>query len=292
MRLADALTRTCDALRAAGLESPESEARILLEEAAGLTRVETLRDPHRELDVGVLTRLHAWTVERGEHVPLQYITGIADFYGRRFRVTPDVLIPRPETELVTEMALALWDEAPRRHGAALDLCTGSGAIAATLALERPGRRVAATDISRRALAVAQRNVQELEATHVTFHEGDLFAALDAARTSASPPPLRFGLLVSNPPYVESRAIATLPTDVREHEPHLALDGGGDGLDLIRRILHDAPAHLIRGAALVLEIGETHGDSVLELAAATSYYAEARVHPDLAGRPRILTAVLR
>lgn len=288
MRLADALTRTRDALRAALLDSPDAEARILLEEATGLSRVEVLRDPDRELDAGVLARLHAWTIERRQRVPLQYITGVADFHGRRFRVTPDVLIPRPETEWVTELALALWDDPARRDAPALDLCTGSGVIAATLALERPGRRVTATDISRRALAVAQRNVQELEATHVRFRHGDLFAALSDPAAA----PQRFGLLVSNPPYVETGVIATLPADVREYEPHLALDGGPDGLDLIRRIFRDAPAHLLPGAAVVLEIGESQGDSVLELARATSYYDGVRVQPDLAGRPRIVTAVLR
>lgn len=285
VRLADALARTRDALRAAGLESPEADARILLEEAAGLTRVETLRDPGRELDIAVLTRLHAWTVERCGGMPVQYITGIADFYGRRFRVTPDVLIPRPETELVTERALALWDDPARRDAPAIDLCTGSGAIAATLALERPGRRVVATDLSHVALLVARRNAQELETTHVTFHEGDLFAALPAGLPPA-------GVLVSNPPYVERGVIPTLPFDVREHEPHLALDGGEDGCDVIRRILAGAPAHLRPGAALVLEIGDTQGETVLELARAASYYSDARVLPDLAGRPRILTATLR
>ncbi len=285
MRLADALARTRDALRTAGLESPDADARILLEEASGLSRADTVRDPDRDLDVGVLTRLHAWTVERCEHVPLQYITGIADFCGRRFRVTPDVLIPRPETELVTETAIALWDDPARRDHPALDLCTGSGAIAATLALERPGRRVVATDLSRAALAVARRNVQELEATHVTFHDGDLFAALPAGAGG-------FGLLVSNPPYVEAGVIPTLPRDVRDHEPHLALDGGADGLDVVRRILAGAPAVLADGAALVIEIGDTQGDTVLELARAASYYSDARILPDLAGRSRILTAIRR
>jgi release factor glutamine methyltransferase len=241
---------------------------------------------------------------------VQYVVGTADFFGRRFEVTRDVLIPRPETEALVEHALALWDAPERRELPACDVGTGSGIIAITLALERPGREVHATDVSGDALDVARRNAERLGASDIHFHQGDLLApvrtlavAQPAAPSHASAQAtvsasvahtvraqgVRFGIIASNPPYVASADVSALPREVRDFEPRRALDGGPDGLAYIRRLIADAPAMLADRGALVLELGESQSERVLEIVRSSPYYRVAHVHVDLAGRPRILTA---
>ncbi len=284
LSLRDAVSAIRTALLRAGIESARAEAEILVEDAAGVTRMEMFSAPDRPLDGEVRRRLRAWVGARAGGVPVQYVTGAAHFYGRRFAVTPDVLIPRPETEVVVEHALRLWD-APLRSGhAAADVGTGSGAIAVTLAAERPERPVHATDISRPALRVARANAEALGAVHVRFHEGDLLAPLTGAGLTGA-----LGLLVSNPPYIRSAEIATLPREVREHEPRVALDAGPDGLAFIRRLIAGAPGLLAPRGALVLEVAEDQGARVLEILHASSYYRVTELHEDLAGHPRVAVA---
>lgn len=200
--------------------------------------------------------------EAKKGVPLAYLLGESYFYGRRFKVTEDVLIPRPETEGLVERALALpWESA-------LDLCTGSGVIAITLALERK-TLVKGLDISEKALGIAQENGAALGAA-VEFFPSDLFSNVQGS----------YDLIISNPPYVETGEVLKL--SVGKWEPHLALDGGKEGLDLIKRIFDQAPHYLKEGGYLLLEIGENQAEATLQMAEECFY---GTINVDLANKVR-------
>jgi release factor glutamine methyltransferase len=263
-------------LRAAGCVSARAEARWLLEEAlelppGGLARRggETVPDEAR-------ARLAAMTARRAAGEPLQYVVGWAPFGPLRLAIGPGVFVPRPETEGLAELAAARLRAHPEPR-VAVDLCTGCGAVACYLAEAVPGARVLATELDPGALTWARANV----ARHgVELAAGDLDRPL--------PPELagRVQVLTANVPYVPSGQIELLPRDVRDHEPRLALDGGPDGLDVLRRVAALAPGWLAAGGVLLSEIAEDQG------AAAAQVLAEAglsplRLHRDLAGRHRVV-----
>jgi release factor glutamine methyltransferase len=209
--------------------------------------------------------------------PLQYITGFQDFYGREFRVTPDVLIPRPETELLVEAAL----EVNTTDNAFIcDVGTGSGCIAITLLCEIPGARAVAVDKSAAALEIARDNAaKQAVVDRAVFVVSDCFDALD-------PREYQFDLIVSNPPYVSESALAGLQREVRDHEPLVALTPGVDGLSVIRRLLTQAPAYLKPKGHLLMEIGFDQGEAVRSLVD-EGVWCLVEVHPDLQGIPRIV-----
>ncbi len=217
------------------------------------------------------------------HEPLQYVLGEAPFYGRTFRVDSRVLIPRFDTEILIEEALRKIDERLAQGTEklrVLDLCTGSGCIAVTLLEERPCITADASDLSPDALDLARSNE-----AFVTGHEGrvrwihsDLFEKITE----------RYDLIVTNPPYVSEPVIATLDPEVREHEPQLALSGGRDGLDVIRRIAGEAGAHLREQGVLLMEIGDEQGPDVLRIFEEKGY-KDLKILKDLAGRDRVLSA---
>ncbi len=206
--------------------------------------------------------------------PLQYVLGTAAFRRLELLVGPGVFIPRPETELVAERAMALLGPG----GTLVDLCTGSGAIALAVADERPDARVIATEVSPAAARWATDN-QRAAGLEVQLHEGDLFGPL--------PPALRgaVDVVVSNPPYVDERERSSLPRDVVGHEPEVALFAPGVGTSVIERITAEAPEWLRNGGWLVVEIGETQGDAVRELLVARGF-TDVGIAPDLTGRDRI------
>lgn len=211
--------------------------------------------------------------EAGE--PIQYILGEAEFYGRSFRVTPAVLIPRPETEHLVEKALALCAEvaSPR----IVDIGTGSGAIAVTLAAELPQAALTAVDLSSAALALAQQNAALLGvAGHTRFFEGDLLAPVAGEV---------FDLVVSNPPYIPEEDRASLAVEVRAHEPELALFAGADGLDLYRRLIPAAFAALAPGGYLLLEIGYGQSEAIAALLTSAGFI-DVGFTADLQGIPRV------
>jgi release factor glutamine methyltransferase len=213
-----------------------------------------------------------------------YITGTREFYGRPFRVTPAVLVPRPETEGLVEEALRLvsGDGRGPATGAGLrvvDVGTGSGCLAITLALEWPAAAVTATDVSPDALAVAAENAARLGAARIDFRRTNLLDGL----------PGRFDLVVSNPPYIALADRASLPPDVRDHEPAAALYGGEDGLDVVRGLVAAAAARLAPNGYLVMEIGAGQADAVRALVERTTGLAWRHVTPDLAGIPRVVVA---
>ncbi len=206
--------------------------------------------------------------------PLQYILGSAHFRELRLVVRPDVLIPRPETEVLVERALSHLP----KGGIAVDIGTGCGAIGLSIAYERPDATVLATDVSEPAVACARQNA-EIIGADVEFHVGDLFAALPAALRGT------LDLVVSNPPYVADSDRDFLSPGIVEHEPHVALFAGVDGLDVTRRLVADARGWLKPGGWLVFEISEFSGDRVKDLL--TSWgYGNVAIHPDLGGRDRM------
>lgn len=264
-----------------GIDAPRLTAELLLAHALGCDRVRLYLDFDKPLGEPELTAFRELVRRRAEREPTAYLLGRRDFYEHTFQVDARVLVPRPETELVVEAALSALASSPE-GGRALDLCTGSGAIAISLALARPGAQVTATDLSEDALAVARENATRLGAAGVTFLAGDLYAAL-----APPSPETRFDVIVSNPPYVPRGELDTLAPEVRR-EPRLALDGGGDGLAISRRIAAEAPAHLRPGGTLVLEMHESHLHE-LPAICLQSGFQRAEPHRDLAGLPRFVVA---
>jgi release factor glutamine methyltransferase len=223
-----------------------------------------------------LARFREAVARRASGEPLQYITGVQDFYGREFRVTTDVLIPRPETELLVEAALEVIAHKPAPL--ICDVGTGSGCIAVTLVCERTDARAVAIDVSARALAVAEDNaLRHGVSDRMRFTISDCFESMD--RTA-------FDLVVSNPPYVSADALPGLQREVRDHEPLVALSPGADGLDVIRRLLRDAPAFLKTDGYLIMEIGFDQGEKVQRLIDEKLWRLD-EIRPDLQGIPRIV-----
>jgi release factor glutamine methyltransferase len=269
------LTWTTQHFEKREVDSPRLTAEVLLSHVLKTGRVRLYVDLDRPLSKEELATFRSLIERRMAGEPTQYLTGVKEFYNRPFKVDARVLIPRPETELLVEAALhALPKDAPCR---ALDICTGSGCIAISLAAERPQASLLATDLSPEACALARENAEALGVgARVTVSQGDLFAPV--------PEDARFQLVVSNPPYIASWEIPELSVEVRR-EPHLALDGGQDGLAVIRRVIEGARRYLLPGGLLAMEIGETQGTAVRELLQAAGYQ-DARVEKDLERRERL------
>jgi release factor glutamine methyltransferase len=260
-----------------GVASPRLDAELLLSHALGCDRVRLYMDMPRPLEADELSAVRALVVRRRKREPVAYILGRREFYLRSFEVTKDVLVPRPETEILVDRALeALPAEAER----ALDLCTGSGVIAITLAAERPALRVDATDLSAAALRVACANAERLGvAERVAFYQGDLLQPL--------PRDARYDLIAANPPYVAARELPSLAQEVREHEPMLALVAGDDGLDVLRRLCAAVAAVLRSGGHALFEVGAGQARVVCELLAREPELTDVRTHEDLAGHERVV-----
>lgn len=223
-------------------ESAARDTQQILEISTGLSRVQMLAQPERPLREEEAGSFQGMIAQRRGGVPVQHLRGSQEFFGREFTVSPDVLIPRPETEHIIEEVLRLHTDRSAPLGIA-DVGTGSGILAVTLALEYPASDVLALDISTAALAVAHENAAVLEGRNVRFAQSDLLVAAGDER---------FDLIVSNPPYIPLHEAEELHRQVRDHEPHLALFGGEDGLDVIRRLLPQSAAHLQPGGWLLME----------------------------------------
>lgn len=255
--------------------SPRLEAELLLAHLLQRARPYLLAHTEASLTPEQAATYAAHVARRAGGEPLPYITGYMEFYGLDFTVTPAVLIPRPETELLVKEALRWLQDHPQATAA--DIGTGSGCIAVTLAVQAPALRLIATDCSTAALTVARANaMRHGVAGRITFLEGDLLAPL--------PAPVE--LLVSNPPYVAEDEWDTLPPSV-QREPRLALHAGPEGLDALRRLLAQAPASLRPGGLLLVEIGERQGAAARSLAQAAFPHADLRILTDLAGKERVL-----
>jgi release factor glutamine methyltransferase len=275
MTLRTALRQGSDLLSGAGVAEPHLTAELLLRHAVGRDRAYLYAHPEQELTGEERLRYNRFLRERIGGKPAQYITGVQEFWGRPFRVTPAVLIPRPETEHIVERALAL---APRPR-TVLDIGAGSGALAVTLALEL-GAEACATDVSWEALQVAQGNAAALGAT-VRFVRCDLASALSS----------RFDLIVSNPPYISSAEMEELGREVREWEPRAALHGGEQGGEIYARLVPQAAGLLAPGGALIVEMG-WRSEAAVRACFDPALWRGIETWRDLAGHPRGVIALRR
>jgi release factor glutamine methyltransferase len=269
-------------LRSHGFDTPELDARILMSHALELGHTALVQAGQRRLEATEIARIEALTARRLAHEPIARITGIKEFWGLSLKVTPAVLVPRPETETVVEQVLAILDRADARSRALriADLGVGSGAILIALLTELPNAHAIGTDRDPAALAVARENAQHLGvAARAAFIACDFGAAL--ARGC--------DIVVTNPPYICTDEIAELEPDVREFDPRHALDGGRDGLAAYRAIAIDAQRILAPGAHLIAEIGKGQGDAVASVFAAAGF-GGIRIVPDLAGISRAMVAI--
>ncbi len=275
------LAWAADDLKKRGVTSPRLDVELLLGKVLGVDRIGLVIDADRPLRKEELTRYRELHQRRRAGEPVAYLLGVREFYGRTFRVDRRVLIPRPDTEILVEVALERT-----RHlslsARALDLCTGSGCVAVSLARERPTSRVLATDVSPDALAVAGENALRLGAYNLGFVLSDLFAALRPGHDC-------FDVITANPPYIAKGEIPTLSVDIRAYEPSLALDGGGDGLAILERIVASASAFLAPGGALAVEIGSEQGAAVRTLFAAAGF-SGVEVRHDYGGLDRVVSGV--
>lgn len=228
--------------------------------------------------------------------PMQYITGVQEFMGLTFNVNPSVLIPRQDTETMVEDALEVLSKGTLRGEAfvgkpnfkdVLDLCTGSGAIGVSIAKLNGNVKVTCSDLSEKALETAKGNAIANGMKSVKFEQGDLFAPFCGKLGKK-----KFDFIISNPPYIESEVIPTLQTEVKDHEPMMALDGGIDGLDFYKRIAEESPNHLKKGGVLMMEIGYNQGEAVCQLLEATDRFEKVACLQDLAHKDRIVVGLLK
>lgn len=233
---------------------------------------------------------------RASGEPMQYITGVQEFMGLTFNVNPNVLIPRQDTETMVEDALEVLQKGTLRGEAfvekpnfkdVLDLCTGSGAIGVSIAKLNGNVKVTCSDLSEKALETAKGNAIANGLKSVKFEQGDLFAPFCGKLGKK-----KFDFIISNPPYIESEVIPTLQTEVKDHEPMMALDGGVDGLDFYRQIALEAPNHLKKGGVLMMEIGYNQGEAVCQLLEESEKFQKVLCLKDLAHKDRIVVGLLK
>ena len=282
------------ALRGAGIATARQDAELLTARVLGTTRLGLSLEPRLTVDAAHGSALRALVERRARQEPLQYLLGEAEFAGLTLGVGPGVFVPRPETEALVERALAVLAGGPRGPSAggssagspvALDLCTGSGAVACALADGRADLVVWAVEREPAAAAWAHANVARLGlGGRVTVMEGDLFAPLAGQGLAG-----RCDVIAANPPYLAESTLATLPAEVGEWEPRAALDGGPDGTQVVARILDGAPDWLRPGGTLVVEIGEDQGAWVRARIAGDPRYETGIVHRDFRGCERSLEA---
>lgn len=263
-------------LMEASIPDPTVDAALLLSHITGKPALHLRLDDDTELSSDILHQYKNLLEKRLQRIPLQHLTGVQSFYGRDFTVDGRVLIPRPETELLCERAIACLR--PLTAPTALDLCCGSGCLAITMQLET-NATVHAADLSIDALQLAKQNAADLGAP-VTFHQGDLFDAVSD---------MQFDIIVSNPPYIPSADCRTLQMEVR-FEPSMALNGGEDGYDFYRRIANEAPAHLTENGVVLLEVGFDQAETVAQLMQDAGF-ASTQIFCDYNDIPRMVVSHL-
>lgn len=268
-------TEGTEVLETAGVEEASLNAWYLLSEAFSITRASYLLNKGKEASLEEKERYLGWIAVRATRYPLEYILGKQEFMGLSFKVNENVLIPRQDTEILVEGVL---NSAKQKK--VLDMCTGSGCIAISLAKLGEALEVHAVDISKEALMVAKENAKDNQ-VQVNFIESNLFQNVTG----------KYDIIVSNPPYIESKEIETLMPEVREFEPMLALDGTEDGLHFYREISNAAPKYLTEEGEIFFEIGYNQGEAVTNILRAAGF-AYTQVRKDLAGLDRVVYGRLR
>lgn len=275
-------------LRAAGIEDAGRDARLLVAAAAGSTTAEIISHPERPLSDDMRSRIASMLERRSSHEPVSRILGEREFYGRRFLLSPATLDPRPDTETLIDAALAIADQAGWRQKPIriLDVGTGTGCILITLLAELPLASGVGTDVSSEALAMAATNAAEVGVdARASFERRDVLEGVDG----------QFDLVVSNPPYIPTVDIAGLEPDVRDFDPHTALDGGADGLDIYRRLAAGLDKTLAPGGAVVVEVGAGQAEAVamvFQQAFVKTRLPEVSQHTDLGGHTRCVALRLQ
>jgi len=265
-------------LLSADLDLSELEAESLLIHSLATDRVHLYQSLNESISDEQLATYRGLLDRRAAHEPTAYIVGVREFYGLGLRVSPAALIPRPETEALVESVIQFAESRENLGISIVDVGTGAGGIAIALAANLPEARVIATDQSAEALALARENAELTGVSErIEFRQGDLLEPLDQP----------VDVIAANLPYVTTNQWEGLPPELRENEPRLALDGGSDGLDLVRRLLTDVPARLAPGGAVFCEVGDDHADAILEYARRLFSDAQIDMAPDLAGTPRVL-----
>ena len=281
MTVLEVIQRSSDFLARKGVDSPRLQIELLLAHVLQMPRMKLYLNFERLLSETEVETLRGFVKRRADREPLQHIVGSASFCGFDIAVNRDVLIPRPETELLAEKAVTFLAGIASSASSVLDFGTGSGCLAVVVARKCPTVVIHALDVSAAAIEVARRNADRHDAgRRIQFHLGDGFAAL--------PPGLRFDLIISNPPYVPSTEIATLQPEVRDFDPVLALDGGADGLEFYRRLAREAPDFLQPEGRMMLELGDEQAAAVTAMFEPAGWKVEA-VEKDYSGRERILIA---
>ena len=281
MTVLEAIQRSADFLAKKGVAPPRLQAELLLAHALNVPRLELYLNFQQALSVAQVEKVRALVKRRGQREPLQHILGTASFCGLELAVSRAVLVPRPETELLAELGWQFLSTLDPRLSTALDFGTGSGCLAIALAAKCPAVQVTATDISADALELARQNVARHGLTaRVHPVQSDGFAALPANA--------RFDLILSNPPYIPSAEIERLQPEVRDFDPRAALDGGLDGLNVIRGLAKEAGPFLAPGGRLMLEFGDGQGGAVREIFTRQNWVVEA-VREDYTQRQRFLVA---
>ena len=286
-RVVDLLDWTTRYFEQHGIPNPRLDAEVLLAHLLEKTRLQLYL--HFEMPVFQehLTPYRELIKKRIEHTPVSYLTNRKEFMSLDFYVDERVLIPRPETEQLVETILR---EKTGNSQRLLELGTGSGVIATSLAVHQPEWEIIATDISEPALAVAQKNAEtHADTAQIKFLTGDLFEPIKAINPAGN---IQFDWIVCNPPYVKKTEWDTLSPDVRDYEPEIALFAGDDGLAVIRRLIAEAPEYLAPNGKLILEIGETHADTIRNLIDAEPAYCTYKLLKDYAEKERILLASVR
>jgi release factor glutamine methyltransferase len=268
-------------LSLAAIESPRLDAEVLLRHVIGIAKAQLYLRIDETIKAEAEHPFWELLRRRARREPLAYITGRKEFWSLDFSVTPDVLIPRPETELLVEAVLERTRQLLKSRAKIVDLGTGSGVIAVCLAKELPEAQISAVDISSAALQVARANAERHGVAHrIRFLHGDLFAPLAEERES-------FDLIVANPPYVRSADVAKLEPEIREWEPMAALDGGRDGLDIYRRIASQCRSYLTATGHVVLEIADAMGEAAAQIFANAGGFETATLSRDYAGKDRVM-----
>ena len=272
MTYSEALRKSTDYLREAGIADAETDARLLLMHVSGKDRTFFLAHGDEELTEREEKHYQLLTEKRGGHVPVQHLTGTMNFMGLDFDVAENVLIPRIDTEYLVEEAMTYVEDGAR----VLDVCTGSGCILLSLMKFKNAISGVGVDVSDDALALSRKNAEKLGVENVQFIKSDLFQNVEG----------KFDYILSNPPYIRSSEIDGLMDEVRLHEPHLALDGGEDGLDFYRKIAHEAKEYLESEGRLFFEIGFDEGDALREILSSEGY-KDIEVVRDYSGNERVV-----
>jgi len=269
------------------IDSPRLTAEILLAHVLGIHRIDLYLRFDQPLTRRELALFKGSIKRRVRREPVAYITGSREFWGIEFNVSPEVLIPRPETEFLVEESLKLIPpDVSSGRFRVMDVGTGSGAVIVALAANRPGHGYFASDISKKALIVASQNAALNGVNEeICFFAGELFS-------SVNPDSQNFDLIVSNPPYIPGYQIAGLAPEVGKYEPLLALDGGADGLDIVEKIIETAPLYLKKNGTLMIEIGYDQKERVAQIVSDAACYAELKFIRDYSGHDRVAQMVLR